>query len=125
MPFRTIWEKEGIKWEFYDFVTAQEIWEANEIFFSDPRSKTSKYQLVHTMETTGVEWDPMDIVEVSANDVAASRTLQRLKMAYIATNDRIRAKIEKYVDISRNLNSDWHFRGFESEKEARLWLKEN
>ncbi len=122
MPFRTIWEKEGIKWEFYDYVTSAEIWEANEVFFKDPRSKTAKYQLVHTLETTGVEWKPIDIVEVSVNDVAASRYIQRLKMAYIAKDDMIRKKIEKYVEISRNLNSNWHFRGFESEEEARLWL---
>lgn len=123
MPFRTIWENDGIKWEFYDYVTSNEIWEANEVFFSDPRSKTAKYQIVHTLETTGVEWNPLDIVEVSANDVAASRSLKRLKMAYIANDDKIREKIEKYVEISRNLNSNWHFRGFESEEEARSWLE--
>lgn len=123
MPFRTIWEKEGIKWEFYDVVTSREIWEANEIFFRDPRSKTAKYQLVHTLETTEVEWQSIDIVEVSVNDVAASRTLKKLKMAYISNNGKIRKKIEKYVEISRNLNSDWHFRGFECEVEARLWLE--
>ena len=124
MPFHTIWEEEGIKWEFYDFVTSAEIWEANEVFFSDPRSKTAKYQLVHTLKTTGVEWKPLDIVEVSANDVAASRTIKKLKMAYISNDDAIRKKIEKYVDISRNLNSDWHFRGFKSEEEARSWLND-
>lgn len=123
MPFRTIWEKQGIKWEFYNFVTAREIWAANEIFFRDPRSKTAKYQIVHTLETTGVEWKPIDIVQVSVNDVAASRSLKKLKMAYIAPDIQIRNKIEKYVEISRNLNSDWHFRGFDSEEEARLWLK--
>ncbi len=122
MPFRTIWENEGIKWEFHDFVTAEEIWEANKIFFNDHRAETAKYQLVHTLETTGVEWDPLSIVDVSVNDVAASRTLQRLKMAYITNNEKIRNKIEKYVEVSRNLNTNWHFRGFESEEEARLWL---
>lgn len=124
MPFHTIWEKEGIKWEFYDFVTSREIYKANEMFFSDPRSEMAKYQIVHTLDTIGVEWKPLDIVEVSANDVAASRKLCKMKMAYITNNKKIRKKIEKYVEISRNLNSDWHFRGFESEEEARLWLGE-
>jgi hypothetical protein len=122
MPFHTIWEQEGVKWDFYGFVTAEEIWEANMSFFKDPRSKTAKYQLVHTLKTIDLEWKPMDIVEVTLEDVAASRKLRRLKLAFIYNNDIIRAKIEKYVNISRNLNSDWHFRGFESEEEARLWL---
>ncbi len=122
MPFRTIWEKEGIKWEFYGLVTAEEIWEANRVFFSDPRSETAKYQIVQTIEISDVKWDPLDIVDVSVNDVAESRSLHRLKIAYITNNALIKQKIEKYVSISRNLNSDWHFRGFEDEDNARIWL---
>ncbi len=122
MPFRTIWEKEGIKWEFYDFVSALEIGKANKVFFDDPRSKNSKYQLIDTLETTGVEWDPLNIVEISVNDVAASRTLERLKLAYIVKDNKIREKIEKYVEVSRSLNTNWHFRGFENEEDARLWI---
>ncbi len=122
MPFRTIWEKEGIKWEFFGAVTSEEIRAANRQFFGDPRSKTAKYQLVHTLKVTDVEWKPMDIVDVSVDDVAASRILKSLKLAYITNGNKTKKKIEKYVDISRNLNSDWHFRGFEDEEAARLWI---
>ncbi|NER09381.1 hypothetical protein SAMN06265375_1011120 [Muriicola jejuensis] len=122
MPFRTIWEERGIKWEFYGHVTSAEIEKANETFFSDPRSEKAKYQIVHTLETEGVEWRPMEMVEITMNDVQASRSGMQLKLAYIADNERIREKIEKYVAMSKNLNSEWQFKGFRDEVSAREWI---
>ena len=123
MPYRTIWEKEGIKWEFYNHVTSAEIEEANATFFNDPRSKTAKYQIVHTLGTLSVEWKPLDMVELTFHDVAASRSGIQLKVAWIANKERIREKIEKYVTMSKILNSEWQFRGFENETEARNWIE--
>ncbi|GGD45489.1 hypothetical protein [Muriicola marianensis] len=122
MPFRTIWEEYGIKWEFYGVVTSEEIEKANETFFSDPRSKTAQYQIVHTLETEDVEWRPLDMVEITFNDVAASKSGMQLKLAYIADKERIREKIEKYIAMSKNLNSEWEFKGFNNEKAARDWV---
>ncbi len=122
MPYRTIWEENGIKWEFFGVVTSEEIEQANETFFSDPRSKTAQYQIVHTLETEEVEWRPLDMVEITFNDVAASKSGMQLKLAYIADKERIREKIEKYIAMSKNLNSEWEFKGFNSEKAAREWV---
>ncbi|WP_372975874.1 hypothetical protein [Muriicola sp.] len=122
MPYRTIWEENGIKWEFFGVVTSEEIEQANETFFSDPRSKTAQYQIVHTLETEEVVWRPLDMVEITFNDVAASKSGMQLKLAYIADKERIREKIEKYIAMSKNLNSEWEFKGFNSEKAAREWV---
>jgi hypothetical protein len=122
MPFKTFWEQEGIKWEFHGHVTSEEIEEANGIFFRDPRSGTSKYQIVHALNAESVEWKPMDIVDITFNDVAASRSGLQLKIAWIAINDRIKEKIEKYVTLSKNLNTEWQFKGFKTEDEARYWI---
>lgn len=122
MPYRTIWEENGIKWEFYGVVTSDEIEEANKTFFSDPRSKIAQYQIVHTLETEDVQWHPLDMVEITFNDVAASKSGIQLKLAYIADKKRIREKIEKYIAMSRNLNTEWEFKGFSSETAAREWV---
>jgi len=123
MPYRTIWENDGVMWEFHGYVTAREIEEANEEFYRDPRSKTAKYQIVNALNTIDLEWKPIDIVEMTLVDVGASRTNNSLKLAFLTNKDTVRDKVEKYVNISRNLNSDWRFRGFESLIEAREWIK--
>ncbi len=125
MPYRTRWEDHGICWEFYGYVTAEEINEANEEFYSDYRSKNARYQLINTLETDDVEWQEMDIVEVSAKDIGASRVIPEVKVAFIANNDKVWNKIQKYVDLSATLNSSWKFMGFETEDEARKWLQKN
>ncbi|MBT8282072.1 MAG: hypothetical protein KJO16_10865 [Muriicola sp.] len=125
MPFQTFWEKEGIKWEFHGHVTSAEIEQANALFFKDPRSETSKYQIVHTLRTESVEWKPIRMVDITFMDVAASKSGLQLKIAYIADQDEIRKKIEKYIEMSRHLNSDWQFRGFIDEMNARKWVNSN
>ena len=122
MPFNTIWEEAGIKWEFYGHVTSAEIEEANELFFNDPRSETAKYQIVHTLQTESVEWKPVEIVDITFLDVAASQSGLQLKIAYIADKEKVRKKIEKYIEMSRHLNTNWEFKGFKNEEKARKWL---
>jgi len=122
MPFNTIWEEDGIKWEFYGHVTADEIEKANGLFFNDPRSETAKYQIVHTLQTESVEWKPVEIVDITFLDVAASQSGLQLKIAYIADKEKIRKKIEKYIEMSRHLNTNWQFKGFKDEEKARKWL---
>lgn len=122
MPYRTIWEEHGVCWEFYGYVSAEEINEANEEFYRDYKSKNASYQLINTLETTDVEWRELDIVEVSAKDLGASRVLPNLKVAFVANNDEVWTKIEKYVGISAMMNSTWTFMGFENLEEARSWL---
>ncbi|QBA63391.1 hypothetical protein [Muriicola soli] len=125
MPFHTYWEKEGIKWEFFGHVTSEEIGQANALFFNDPRSETSKYQIVHTLRTKSVEWKPVKMVDITFQDVAASLSGLQLKIAYIANQEEIRKKIEKYIEMSRHLNSNWQFRGFTDEIDARKWVNSN
>ena len=122
MPYRTYWEENGICWEFFGSVSAEEIQAANEEFYRDYRSKKAGYQLIITLETDDVEWRELDIVEVSAKDIGASRAIPDLKVAFVADNDEIWSKIEKYVDLSATMNSTWKFMGFETVEEARNWL---
>ena len=122
MPYRTYWEENGIYWEFFGEVSAEEINSANEEFYQDYRSKKAKYQLINTLETDDVEWRELDIVEVSAKDIGASRVIPNLKVAFVADNPEIWSKIEKYVDLSATMNSSWKFMGFETMEDARNWL---
>ena len=124
MPYQTIWEEKGVKWVFYGHVTAEELRKANEDFYLDPRSKKATYELINTVLVEDLEWAPVEIVELSANDVAASRGNNHLKMAFVVDNPDLMVKIEKYMAISRTLNSGWKIREFSTEAEAREWLNE-
>ena len=122
MPYRTTWEKHGIMWEFYGDVTAQEIEDANDAFYSDERSDTAKYQIVDATKVSSVEWSERDIKVIAAYDIGAARVIKNLKVAYVAVDEEITGKLEKYIDISRKLNSSWQLKGFQNFSSAKAWV---
>ncbi|MAT97040.1 MAG: hypothetical protein CL608_07855 [Anaerolineaceae bacterium] len=122
MPYQTTWEKHGIMWEFFGDVTAQEIEEANDEFYRDGRSDTAKYQIIDALRVTSVEWSERDIKMIAAYDIGAARVIKNLKVAFVVVDKEFTDKLEKYMDISRKLNSSWQFKGFQDMNNARAWI---
>lgn len=123
MPYRTMWEPNGIVWEFYDDVTAQEIEDANDEFYGDPRSDRARYQIIDAANVTSVEWTERDITVAAAYDIGAEHAIKHLRVAYVARNPEIVSKLEKYIEIARKLNKTWQFQGFADVSEARKWVE--
>ncbi|MDX1542794.1 MAG: hypothetical protein R3214_02530 [Christiangramia sp.] len=124
MPYKTNWEAHGIAWKFYGYVTAEEIEEANNEFYTDERSDDARYQLIDALEVTDVEWNDADIKEMAAQDKGASFLLPKLKVAYVSKNEKVIAVLEKYIEISKFLNSTWKFKGFKDLHSAKQWVKD-
>lgn len=121
MPYTTIWHERGIVWQFTGHVTAADIERANDEFFRDARSDDIRYQIVDMRDVDTVEWAERDIKATAAYDKGAEATLKDVRLAYITDDDGIRGLIEKYVEISRRLNSSWRFKGFEDADAALEW----
>ena len=124
MPYRTHWKENGIVWEFYGDVTAQEIERANAEFYRDARSDEAKYQIVDARDVASVEWQERDIKTVAAYDLGASRTLRNVRVALVADDGEIMEKLDRYADLSRRLNSSWQFERFETLEPARAWVRD-
>jgi len=122
MPYLTKWEDRGIRWEFFGDVTAEEIEKANKEFYNDERSDRAKYQIVDATKISTVEWNDLEIVKTAAYDIGAGHVIKNLKVAYVAHNKEIVSKIEKYIEISKRLNSSWIFKGFDDFESAREWV---
>lgn len=123
MPYNTEWENKGIIWKFYDHVSAQEIEDANAEFYGDERSDRSKYQIIDALNVSSLEWNEIDIASAAAHDIGAERIIKNMKVAYVAKDEDIIAKLEKYIDISKRLNSSWKFKGFEDLLQAKKWVE--
>ncbi|GAB2774713.1 hypothetical protein [Salinimicrobium soli] len=119
MPYVTTWNTDGIIWTFSDDVSAEEISRANAEFYADERSDSSRFQIIDAAQVKSVEWNDNHIAQTAAHDIGADRRIRHVKVAYIAKETEIVSKLEKYVELSRRLNSSWQFKGF-SEMEAAL-----
>ncbi len=124
MPYQITWREKGIHWQFYGDVTGQEIFEANEEFYSDARSDSAEFQIIDAREVSSLEWEEKKIKEISAQDKGASHFIKDLKVAYVSDKAEIISKLEKYIEVSKKLNSSWKFRGFRDLETAKKWVEE-
>lgn len=123
MPYTTTWHDRGIEWTFSGDVTAAEIERANDEFFRDTRSDTARFQIIDARGVKSVEWQERDIKATAAYDIGAEVTLKNVRVAYVTSDDHIRSLMEKYVDISRRMNTSWRFKGFDHLDAAREWVR--
>lgn len=124
MPYKTTWKPNGIFWQFYGYVTAKEILQANTEFYSDERSDNTHFQLIDTRQVDDIEWNELKIKEIAAQDKGASLFLPKMKVAYIYRKPEIQQVLVKYIAISRLLNSNWEFQGFSDLEQALSWVKQ-
>lgn len=110
-----------IVWTYHGDGTAREIADANDEFSSDDRSERIRYPIIDGRDVSSVEWSDRDIAMTAGYDIGAERSIKNVNVACVAVNADIVAKLEKFIAISRTLNSSWQYRGFESLPDAREW----
>lgn len=123
MPYRTSWEPAGFLLEHSGLITGDEIDQANQCFFSDPRSDTARYQIIDCSLVTEVDISVHDMSRTAAYDLGASRSNPQIKLAFVSTHPDMTLAIEKYITVSKNLKTSWRFGIFEDIERAREWAE--
>lgn len=122
MPVKTHWESHGFVFEAIGVVTAEEIFTANEAFLNIPKGTVPRYQIFNTLKVEKSEINEVELVDISADDLAVSRKFPEMKIAFIANEGPVMEKLIKYLKISWAINTSWDFRIFTSMEAARDWL---
>jgi len=122
MPYRTFWEPKGIYWQHYGMVTAEEIFEANNTFYSDRRSDNAHYQIIDCLNVEHIELDETAMLKMAAFDKAHSETTHQLKLAFIGVAQPLLSVFDDYIRHSQKLDSPWKMKTFETLQAARNWL---
>lgn len=122
MPVITYWEPEGFVYETNGIVTAGEIFESSQDFLEVPKEVTLKYQLINALEIEKLELSKVDVVDISADDLAASRRYPNIKVAMVTQKGHVMETFMNYLKISWAINTSWEIRIFNSLEAARDWL---
>lgn len=122
MPLKTYWEQEGFVFECSGVITAEDIEKINFDFLDIPKGVTPRYQLINGLGCDKMELDKLDLVNISADDLAVSRKYPNIKVAMVGTNPQFKDVFMDYMQISWAINSSWEFRIFETMEAAREWL---
>ena len=103
-------------------VTAEEIFESGDDFLQVPDGISPKYQLVDCLEVEEFDLSEVDVVNISADDLSASRKYPNIKVAMIAKKGHVMEKFMNYLKVSWAINTSWEIRIFNSVDSARDWL---
>lgn len=122
MAYRTIWETNGILWEFSGTVSFEEVSSATSEMYNSFRFDDLKYFI-----WDGTNIDAFDLsyhhIEIRAAIANASSSYKRdLKGVFISNSQIVRERLTYYIQKSRELNSTWDFKLFSTVEEARIWL---
>jgi len=122
MPHSTSWEKHGIYWQFSGTVSVKEYFATDAELYNDSRSDQIKYWI----------WDGTNIEELAISDIhaelaaaadwAATQYNHSVKAALIASDKHIKELMEGYIELSKEFESPWEFKIFETIEEARQWV---
>lgn len=122
MPITTFWEPEGFVFKSTGVVTVEEIFESGDDFLQVPDGVNPKYQLVNCLEVEEFDLSEVDVVNISADDLSASRKYPNIKVAMIAKKGHVMEKFMNYLKVSWAINTSWEIRIFNSLESARDWL---
>ena len=123
MPYITKWEEKGIYWIYSGIVTHQEVFDSNNEFYEDSRSDSLLYQIVDFTNIEDVEFDNLTMQQISFMDYASSQSIGDIKVAFITISAYTIEQINKYIQHSLELQSDWSFKIFDDINSARKWLE--
>lgn len=107
MPIVTYWEPKGYVFECSGIVTVQEILGSGDDFLQVPKGVTPKYQLINCLKVDNFDLNEMDIVNISADDLAASRKYPNIKVAMISQKGHVIEKFMAYLKVSWAINISW------------------
>ena len=123
MPYSINWEDTGAYVVLRGVVPNEELEEMNNQLIQQVEGRDCSYHIFNLLDVVEMPINEVDTVDIAADDLAVSRKLTDLLVAFLVKDKEIREVVEKYIQISWSLNSTWHFRIFENEAAARDWLE--
>lgn len=119
MPYKIIWEAQGVIKHFSGQVDSEELLRAGTDTEADPRFDNYRYVINDFLECTGFSIASPVVDEIAAIDWAASRANSRIRIAVVATAPEIIEVTRQYAASPLNVYTT---RIFPTMAEARAWL---
>lgn len=119
MPYRLVWESQGVIKKFFGHVTSDELFQAGIDTEADPRFDDYRYVINDFVECTGFSVSPEVVDEIAAIDEAAAKINHSIRIAVVASLPEIIDAANQYASSPMNA---YPTRIFTTRQEARIWL---
>lgn len=120
MPYKNVWESQGVYRKYNGIVTGKEIREAVEDVEADSRFDSIRYVINDFLEVAEQVVSPQDIQIIAAIDKVASQSNPNIQIAIVATEQGIQDMASLYQGFSGD--SPFETKIFLIVDDARDWL---
>lgn len=123
MPYTISWSASGSYVVFTGKINIDDINQANNDYYGDPRFDEIKYQIfdLSKADTSGITLE--DIKYPAAFDNAATNYKNNFKAAMICADSHCQSLCNEYIKLAENYQSPWVFSVFDCYQKARVWCE--
>jgi len=119
MSYQTSWQGSDVQITFEGTVLFDDIIEADNLLYGDPRFDSMKYQLFDFFKVGKVDVSKRDVEVIAALDRASSAWNNHIKVAIVAIDPYI---VELITVYKNNMaGTKWIIEGFENLRDAIGW----
>lgn len=120
MPYKIVWEKEGVYVKWSGLSDAEEAIKLNGEIYGHRYFDTIKYIISDTLDAEIPNYSETDLRVIAKLDEQASKWNPNLKIAHISNNPEFIALINSYEN--KMDGSGWIFMVFDNLDDARKWV---
>lgn len=124
MPYLTDWIKDRVEFTFDGLVSADEIEEAAQDIYDDPRFQQCRLQIFDFSNASLASVNFNDIQNYAMHDSYISNSIlgnAHCKIAIVSTDPHVHELTKHYREFSHTLNIQWDTQMFEEIDSARAW----
>ena len=122
MNYSIIWGGDHVTVNYTGSISNHDIKHAHFALNGDERFYECKSLILDISECSMEQVSVDDLIEVIGTDLGASKFMNSLKVAMIATRDENREKASSYITRCIDFGYPWKFRLFDSLEAAKRWL---
>jgi hypothetical protein len=119
MSYQTSWQGSDVQITFEGTVVFEDIYEADNLLYGDPRFDTMKYTLFDLFKVEKFDVSKREVEEIASLDSASGVWNNHIKVAIVAIDPYI---VELITVYKNNMaGTKWIIRGFENLRDAIGW----
>lgn len=122
MPIKARWELHGAYFQASGTVMAGEILGARKFMLEPPNGMEPKYQIIDARNVEKFDFDQMDLLNISAGDLAVGRKYPEIKIAVVTGKVEIEETMLGYMKNSWAMGTKAEFGLFIDLPQARNWI---
>ena len=119
MSYNITWQDSNVILSFESNVIYQDIYEADNIIYGDPRFDNMKYQIADFSKLEKFELTEEEVQIIAALDKSSSRWNNEIKLAVVTSDSYLIERIKPYIESMQDTN--WSIKIFKNIFEAKKW----